>query len=103
MIDPKDSGYASRKLVYAAGTSVFIFAGSVLAARWAAFSPYYGNMVAGLLGALSIYSGVNTATKWVASRHMVAMADKGFPNGEEDNESSRPDVSVPEEEEEDTC
>lgn len=93
-MDPLDGGYGSRKLIYAAVTSVLIFSGGLIAGKWDQFGPFYGDMIAGLLGALSIYCGVNVSTKWVASKHAIAMAAAG-PADDADKEVPAKDPAKP--------
>ena len=75
LIDPRDGGLASRKFVFAVGTSIAIFLGGLIAAAWAKFGPSYEVMISGLLGCLGLYLGGNISSKWMTARQMKAAGD----------------------------
>jgi hypothetical protein len=58
-----DGGYASRKLWYAIGTSVFIVSVGMLAAFVPLFRSSLETVVGGLVGTLAIYAGANVTGK----------------------------------------
>ncbi len=66
---------ASRKFVFAVGTSIAIFMGACLAAGWAKFGPSYELMISGLLGCLGLYLGGNVSSKWMVAKQMRAAAE----------------------------
>lgn len=67
-MDSKDGALKSRKLWFAIGTSVVIFLGGMMAAKWAAFAPMYETVVGGLLGSLGLYLTGNLGGKYVIGR-----------------------------------
>jgi hypothetical protein len=75
LIDPKDGGMASRKFVFAVGTSALIFLGGMIAAHWVAFTTSYDAMISGLLGCLGLYLGGNVTSKFMMAKQMKAAAD----------------------------
>jgi hypothetical protein len=63
-----DGGIKSRKMWFAAGTSMLVLVGAVLAAKYPAFSANYEVFVGGQLGTLAIYSGSNVGAKYIVRR-----------------------------------
>ena len=55
----KEHKLASRKLWFSIATSVAIFIGGMIAAFMPSFGVTYPELIAGLLGVLTIYSGAN--------------------------------------------
>lgn len=69
-------GMASRKFLYAIGTSLLIFTGALLAAWWPALGlGIYELLITGLLGALGLYLGGNVTSKLVTARQIKAPVD----------------------------
>ena len=66
---------ASRKFVFAVGTSVAIFIGGLIAAAWIKFGTSYEVMISGLLGCLGLYLGGNVTSKFMVAKQMKAAAD----------------------------
>lgn len=92
LIDPKDGGMASRKFVFAVGTSVFIFLGAVIAARWASFGPHFDTLISGLLGCLGLYLGGNVTSKFMMAKQMKVVGDTaGEDKGDEEPKKDQPE------------
>lgn len=68
--DPNDGGFASRKLLYSAGTSLGIILTAICAGHWPAIIPMYPTIVGGLLGALGVFAGANVAGKWAIGKNI---------------------------------
>jgi hypothetical protein len=64
-------GYRSRKLWFAIGTSLGIFAAALLASKLPAIAPLYDTMVGGLIGVQALYSGANVGAKVVMRKGQV--------------------------------
>lgn len=67
----KDGGIKSRKMWMAAVTSLLIFIGAGLSARYPAFSPSYETYVGGMVATYLAYCGGNVGAK-VANRGQPA-------------------------------
>lgn len=70
-LDPKDGGYASRKLWYSVGTSIAIVVVGTFSGFWPPFRPGLETVVGGLLGVLALYLGGNVSNKWVVAKNLV--------------------------------
>lgn len=66
------SKYASRKLWYSVGTSLLIFSAGLVAAYVTGFRTTLESVIAGLLGALGIYTGSSVGAKYVAGKTGMA-------------------------------
>lgn len=73
-IDVRDAGFMSRKFWFAVGTTVLIFGGGILSGLWQLFGPHYETMISGLIGVLTVYLGGNVGSRWVAAKHVQALA-----------------------------
>lgn len=84
-----DGGFASRKLWFAVGTSVLVFASGILAAYFPAFRPGLETVVGGELGALALYLGGNVGTKFALAKtgiiNLVAKAESAEDDAKDEN------------------
>lgn len=64
----KIGGYRSRKMVMAYVTMLMGSLGYISVGRWPALAVVFTEYCMFLLGAATIYSGSNTAVKWMAAR-----------------------------------
>lgn len=60
--------YASRKFWFSVGTSLLIFSAGLVAAYVTGFRTTLESVIAGLLGALGIYTGSSVGAKYVAGK-----------------------------------
>ncbi len=94
--DPKDGGWQSRKLAMTIFTQVLIFAGAILAGRYALMGPHYEMMVGGLIACLASFLGVNVAAKWAIGKNInVAQAGQAFPEDPVEPEEEAEPVQKP--------
>lgn len=87
--DPKDGGWQSRKLHMTIFTQVLIFAGAILAGRYALMGPHYEMMCGGLIACLGAFLGVNVAAKWAIGKN-IALTGAGAPGPEDAEEVVEP-------------
>ncbi len=74
-LDPTDGGYSSRKMIMSYAAMGLISGGSLVCAHWPAFGANYPTLVGGILGALTVYCGVNVANSFVASKHLQGIGE----------------------------
>lgn len=80
-IDASDSGFNSRKLWFAIGTSMLIFLGAILSGVWNLFGPHYETMISGLIGVLGLYLTGNVSSRYVTAKHYATMAGQAIAAG----------------------
>lgn len=68
MIDHKDGGFKSRKMIMAYVVLVMILAGFALAGHWSSLTVIYGEYCTALLAGATIYTGSNALVKWMAAK-----------------------------------
>lgn len=66
-------GYASRKLMYAAGTSLLIFVGGLVYAYVEGFRGAYQTMIGGLISTLAVYTGASVTNRHLVSKHQAEL------------------------------
>lgn len=91
-MDYSDNGFKSRKMIMAYISIGLITLGFLAIGKWPALAVAYGEFIMGLLAATTIFTGANTAIKW--------MAHKAHVNGQLTDETDSIDVSSEEEPEE---
>lgn len=68
-------GYASRKLWYAAATSLLIFGAALIASCSATFRACLETTDGALLGVFAIYAGANVGSQHVMTRNLGPSAE----------------------------
>lgn len=69
MLDYKDGGYKSRKMVMAYVVMGLMTLGWAATVKWTALNVSFGEFCMGLLGAATIYVGSNSISKWVIAKN----------------------------------
>lgn len=72
----KDGGYKSRKLWLSVFAMCLIFAAACLASKSPAFQADFATLVGGIVGALGIYAGANTAVKQVTKSEDLGVSEE---------------------------
>lgn len=68
-----DGGWRSRKLWFAAFTSVLIFGAALWGSESESFRIIYPEMVMGLIGVASLFFGANSFSRWTLARNAPAI------------------------------
>lgn len=81
MIDPKDNGYKSRKMVMSYVAMALGTLGYLATGIWPGLAVTYAEFCMFLIGATSVYVGGNTAVKWAVARsgRPTSVADQPEP------------------------
>ncbi len=72
MVDPKDGGMRSRKLLLTIGSMLLMTACWFLTAKYAALQVTFGEFLGGISGALGLFMVGNAASKHFISKAAIA-------------------------------
>lgn len=77
MLDEKDGGYASRKLLLTLLITAVVVGCWILTAKLLALAPTFETLLGGLLGILAIYCGVNVASRFAVVKSQANVSFQG--------------------------
>lgn len=77
---PKDGGYRSRKMVMAYIAMLLICLAFAAVGKWESLRPVYPELIMGILGATTIFTGGNVVTKFANNLRKVKPVSKSSPD-----------------------